>query len=218
MPTRYDIICKHCGNPAVIMASKTPRFCSRDCYNKSKRAQFACLGCKIQVPCRRSELAYRKFCSHSCAATINGSKFPKRTTLPRDACAKCRKPNELPNRKFCSSKCSGDAQHDAAVERWTAGKTPPDAWLRKELKRSGDGSCNVCKLGEWMGQAIPLQLDHIDGNSDNSSRENLRLICPNCHAQTPTYTGRNRGNGRKTRRDRYRRVGELDTRLGREVG
>ena len=39
-------------------------------------------------------------------------------------------------------------------------------------------------------------VDHIDGNSDNNSEENLRLICPNCHSLTSTYRGANRGHGR----------------------
>ncbi len=41
-----------------------------------------------------------------------------------------------------------------------------------------------------------LEIDHIDGNSDNNSEENLRLVCPNCHSLTSTYRGTNRGNGR----------------------
>lgn len=43
---------------------------------------------------------------------------------------------------------------------------------------------------------LPLEIDHIDGNSENNSEENLRLICPNCHSLTETYRGANRGNGR----------------------
>lgn len=53
--------------------------------------------------------------------------------------------------------------------------------------------CWECKRTEWRGQPIPLQLDHIDGDPSNDSRENLRIICPNCHAQTSTYCGRNVG-------------------------
>jgi hypothetical protein len=42
-----------------------------------------------------------------------------------------------------------------------------------------------------MGRPIPLELDHIDGHHWNNSLDNLRLLCPNCHAQTPTYKARN---------------------------
>lgn len=47
--------------------------------------------------------------------------------------------------------------------------------------------CHTCGLDQWMGQPIPLELDHIDGNHYNQLESNLRFLCPNCHAQTPTY-------------------------------
>ena len=51
--------------------------------------------------------------------------------------------------------------------------------------------CSCCGLAEWLGECIPLELDHINGVHDDNRLENLRLLCPNCHAATPTYRGRN---------------------------
>lgn len=66
--------------------------------------------------------------------------------------------------------------------------------LRKRLLREGilEPQCAHCTLTLWLGQDIPLELDHIDGNPNNNSLTNLRLLCPNCHAMTPTYRGKNK--------------------------
>ena len=51
--------------------------------------------------------------------------------------------------------------------------------------------CVSCNLTEWLNGPIPLELDHIDGDNTNNEISNLRLLCPNCHAKTPTYRGKN---------------------------
>lgn len=47
--------------------------------------------------------------------------------------------------------------------------------------------CEKCNNTEWLGKLITLEIDHIDGNNKNNTKENLKLLCPNCHAQTPTW-------------------------------
>lgn len=51
--------------------------------------------------------------------------------------------------------------------------------------------CEYCLLIEWMGKPIPLELEHVNGDNRDNRLENLKIICPNCHALTPTYRGRN---------------------------
>jgi RNA polymerase subunit RPABC4/transcription elongation factor Spt4 len=72
------------------------------------------------------------------------------------------------------------------------------------LLKEQESRCAICGMvNEWRGFELVLILDHIDGDASNNRRDNLRLICPNCDSQLETYKGRNVGNGRHARRERY---------------
>ena len=58
---------------------------------------------------------------------------------------------------------------------------------KKMIKAEQENKCLSCDLDNWLGNELLLEVDHIDGNSDNNSRSNLRGLCPNCHSQTPTW-------------------------------
>ncbi len=64
--------------------------------------------------------------------------------------------------------------------------------LKRRLMKEGvfSARCQRCGLAEWLGQAVPLELEHINGVRTDNRRENLQLLCPNCHAFTPTYRRR----------------------------
>jgi Zn finger protein HypA/HybF involved in hydrogenase expression len=67
--------------------------------------------------------------------------------------------------------------------------------LKNRLIAAGllDNKCSECgSLPEWNGKFLSLQLDHINGVFNDNRLENVRLLCPNCHSQTPTFAGKNK--------------------------
>lgn len=77
-------------------------------------------------------------------------------------------------------------------------------YVRRYLLDAQDGCCALCGIvEEWNDQPLVFVLDHIDGDATNNHRDNLRMVCPNCDSQLPTFKSRNRGNGRHLRRERY---------------
>ena len=71
--------------------------------------------------------------------------------------------------------------------------------LKKKLLRENIFvyECFICHIKEWQNKTLVLELDHINGNKHDNCLENLRLLCPNCHSQTPTYRSKNRKTIRK---------------------
>lgn len=64
--------------------------------------------------------------------------------------------------------------------------------MRKRIILEQNNTCNHCKLDTWAGHQIPLEIDHVDGDHTNNLRDNLEALCPNCHALTDTWRGRNK--------------------------
>lgn len=80
------------------------------------------------------------------------------------------------------------------IEDYLSNEFPIQSYrLKLRLFREGifEKVCSSCKNTKWMGKPIPLELDHINGVNDDNRLENLRILCPNCHALTETYRGKN---------------------------
>ena len=65
--------------------------------------------------------------------------------------------------------------------------------LKNRLLSEGliKNQCSICKITNWNDKTLNMELDHIDGNRTNHKLNNLRMLCPNCHAQTDTYRAKN---------------------------
>ena len=64
--------------------------------------------------------------------------------------------------------------------------------MRTAINGSKTHMCENCGNDKWMGSKIPIEVHHIDGNNKNNLLENIQFLCPNCHALTPNYRGRNK--------------------------
>lgn len=112
-------------------------------------------------------------------------------------------------RVFCSNACQRELERQQLVAAWlSSGAAHPGTgqghYVRRHLLLEQQGACALCGLSPaWNGESLTFVLDHIDGAADNNHRDNLRLVCPNCDSQLPTYKSRNMGKGRHSRRQRY---------------
>ncbi|MCX3286022.1 HNH endonuclease signature motif containing protein [Streptomyces sp. NEAU-H22] len=75
----------------------------------------------------------------------------------------------------------------------------PSARLKRAMRELGvEERCAMCGMeAVWLGEPLPLEVDHIDGDWRDNRVENVRLLCPNCHSTTDTYRGRGRGRARR---------------------
>jgi hypothetical protein len=167
-------------------------------YYVKKTKEVVCLECSnniIDLSCRT-----RKFCSQSCSAIYN-NKLRKKNNADLIICLNCG--DEVLNKKYCNVNCQKLYERKKIFERIENGDiTLYEGTYKKYLIYKYGNKCMSCGWSEINSVTgkVPIQLEHIDGNSSNNNLNNLKLLCPNCHSLTPTFGALNRGNGRKNRK------------------
>jgi hypothetical protein len=166
--------------------------------------------CNLLFKAKQSE---RKiYCGHSCAAHVNNHRRPIKT---KTGCKNCGKIVSRLGYIYCSNKCQSLVVHQEYISRWQRGLEDGNRGIttilisnhiRRYLWEKYDNKCARCewnKINPITG-IPPLEVDHIDGNSNNNHESNLTLLCPNCHALTPTFKNLNKGKGRSWRMAKIR--------------
>ena len=108
--------------------------------------------------------------------------------------------------KYCSNECSAKGRKLDTFIKIESGANVDIKPLKRWLQETQNNCCALCSIAPfWNGKPLTLQLDHVDGDSDNNHFTNVRLLCPNCHTQTDTFGSKGRGSRYKklTKRNKY---------------
>jgi hypothetical protein len=108
--------------------------------------------------------------------------------------------------KYCDNTCQQRHQNVKLREDWLSGKLLGYTGKAKQLKKFVRSylheirgtACSLCGWDERhpLDGSVLTEIDHIDGNAENCTLENLRILCPNCHSMTPTFRARNKKSSR----------------------
>lgn len=180
---------------------------TRNAIERYEVAPKHCLYCGEKIVFERRRA---KFCNSSCSASYNNQGRNRHTNrirlMVRTEVCSCGKP-KLKRNKYCDECATKHVyqRKDSTVEART------DRTRKRILTETRGYRCEVCGISRWMEMPIKLEIDHIDGNSDNNDISNLRLLCPNCHSLTETYKTANMGKNSSRQQMRRKRYAEGKT-------
>ena len=215
--TLHVVQCTECGRIfEKVYRDISGNRMSRTCKHNNKtyiEQDVYCKNCGRKIERNGDSLSKylkKKFCSKSCAASYNNRNTTHNQTSQKSEtlnsnCLNCQAPISH-KKKFCSIACQLDFQYKDYIDKWKRhevtgikGKNGQlSNYIRRYIFEKFQSKCSRCGWGETnpYTNTIPLEVEHIDGNWENSYEENLDLLCPNCHSLTSTYRGANRGHGR----------------------
>lgn len=156
-----------------------------------------------------SDIKNKIYCNSSCAASSTNKvreRVGVKPALSTTKCECCNKEFKYPtkqlDRKYCSVKCQREKQTSILVQEWLAGEHPGYVgktkqickFVRRYLHETRGTSCEECGWDKRhpVDGSVLTEIDHIDGDAGNNKLSNLKILCPNCHAMTPTFRARNK--------------------------
>lgn len=193
-------------------------------YNENPKL---CQNCNNKIPYSRRENIY---CSSSCSASINNKKRVRKTKKEKvirreDLKIKVKKEKKVKEKikickhcgmehkeKYFAVKCFQRVEFINKIRMWclgediSGGKIIQNPVIIKRIVIVMNGyKCERCGISDsYNNKPLILHLEHIDGDATNNKKDNVCLLCPNCHSLTPTFKGKNIGNGkREWRKKRY---------------
>ena len=135
---------------------------------------------------------------------LNSNSYSKTKTPPvYNYCRNCGA--SIPSsRLFCSQSCCREYKQKEAYndflnnpEKYCRPNYTPKSFKKIFIEEQG-GVCAICGCKpEWNGKPLVFILDHINGDASDNHRENLRMICPNCDTQLPTFKSKNKNSTRR---------------------
>ncbi len=146
-----------------------------------------CPGCQAEFEAIKRWGYEKKFCSRKCA---NSRVFTEETNKLKSVKSKAFYDSLTVEDKQRRSEIISKAGQQSSLKKIQNQSFGTLGWglKRRQILLEQDNCCSECRIEqEWNGKPLKFQLDHIDGDRANNTRENLRMICPNCHSQTETY-------------------------------
>lgn len=180
-------LCAHCSSP-LPYEKRTNKFCGHVCSAKHSNSH--------RVRVRKSKRMMVINIENETVEHVDPSEY---------LCACCGSELTRTQSTYCSSACQAKHRFSNMLDNWLkTGVKHENRVLRRFLIHLDGNKCSLCGIEDWNGKPMVFEVEHINGDSEDSSRENVCLICPNCHSQTDTYKGKNKGRGRFKRSQRYR--------------